>query len=80
MRLEPLLGVHLVGAEDRADLVVEDLGRGARQGAQPGVHQAEEVVVERLAEALRALGDFERGEAVHVDVGRGFLHRPATSM
>ncbi len=77
MRLEPLLGVHLVGAQDRAHLVVEDLGRGARQGAQPGVHQAKEVLIERLTESLRALGDFERGEAVHVDVGRGLLHRPA---
>ena len=77
MGLEPLLGVHLVGAQDRAHLVVEDLGRGARQGAQPGVHQAKEVLIEWLAESLRAFGDFERGEAVHVDVGRGFLHRPA---
>ena len=76
MRLEPLLGVDLVGAQHRADLVVEDLGRGAGQGAQPGVHQPPEVVGERLAEALGALGDLERGEAVDVDVGRGVLHRP----
>ena len=27
-------------------------------------------------EALRTLGDLERGEAVHVDVGRDLLHRP----
>ena len=74
--LEPLLGVDLVGAEDRPDLVVEDLGRGARQRAQPGVHQAAEVVGQRLAEALGALGDLERGEAVDVDVGRRLLHGP----
>ena len=38
--LEPLLGVDLVGAQHGADLVVEDLGRGAGQGRQPGVAQA----------------------------------------
>ena len=31
--VEPLLGVDLVGAQDGADLVVEDLGRGARQAS-----------------------------------------------
>jgi hypothetical protein len=35
--LEPLLGVDLVGADDGADLVVEDLGRGARQRLEPGL-------------------------------------------
>ena len=35
-----------------------------------------QVVGQRLAEALGALGDLERGEAVDVDVGRGVLHRP----
>ena len=38
--------------------------------------QAAQVVGERLAEALGALGDLERGEAVHVHVGRGVLHGP----
>ncbi len=77
---EPLLGVHLVGAQHRADFVVEDLGRGAGQGAQPGVHQPAQVVGERFAEALRAFGDLERGEAVDVDVGRRLFHGAATSM
>ena len=36
VRFEPLLGVDLVGADDRADLVVEDLGRGAGQRGEPG--------------------------------------------
>ena len=40
VRLEPLLGVDLVGADDRPDLVVEDLGRGARQRREPGVLRA----------------------------------------
>ena len=30
--IEPLFGVHLVRTDDGADLVVEDLGRRARQG------------------------------------------------
>ncbi len=34
VRLEPLLGVDLVGADDGAHLVVEDLGRRARQRLQ----------------------------------------------
>ena len=74
--LEPLVGRDLVGAEDGADVVVEDLGGGARQAAQPGVHEPAQVVGQRLAEALGALGDLEGGEAVDVDVGRGVLHGP----
>ena len=44
--------------------------------AQPGVHEATEVVGKRLVEPAGALGDLERGEAVHVDVGHRLLHRP----
>ena len=74
--VEPLLGVHLVGAEDRPHLVVEDLGRGTRQRRQPDVLQAPQVVGQRLAESLGTLGHLERGETMHVDVRRGFLHGP----
>ena len=74
MGVEPLLGVDLVRAQDLADLVVEDLRSGAGERPEPGVHHAAQVVGERLAVALRALGDLERGEAVHVDVGRRLLH------
>ena len=52
MCVEPLLGVHLVGAQDRAYFVVEDLGRGAGQRAQSGVHEPHQVLVERLSEPL----------------------------
>ena len=73
--LEPLLGVHLVGADDRPHLVVEDLGGGAGQRREPGVLREREVVAERHAEAAGALGDLERGEPVQVDGGRGRFHR-----
>ena len=43
---------------------------------RPGVHEPPQVVGERLAEPLGALGDLERGEPVDVDVRRGVLHRP----
>ena len=66
----------LSGQRIGPDLVVEDLGGGAGQRAQAGVHQPPEVVGERLAEPLGALGDLERGEAVDVDVGRRLLHGP----
>ena len=42
--LEPLRGVDLVGAELGADLVVEDLGRGAGQRAEAGLLQAAQEV------------------------------------
>ena len=38
--------------------------------------QAAEVVGQRLAEALGALGDLEGGEAVDVDLGRDLVHGP----
>ena len=75
MRLEPLLGVHLVGADDRAHFVVEDLGRGAGQRGEAGVLQRAQVVGERHVEPARAFGHLERGEAVHVDRRRDLLHR-----
>ncbi len=75
MRFEPLLGVDLVGAQDRSDLVVEDLRRGARQRGQAGILEPTQVGLEVLAEPLRALGHLERGEAVDVHVGHRRLHR-----
>ena len=72
--VEPFLGVDLVGAEQGPHVVVEDLGRGAGKGGEAGVHEASQVVGEGFAEALGAFGDLERGEAVDVDAGGGFLH------
>ena len=39
VHLEPLRGRDLVGADDRADLVVEHLGRGARERGEALVAQ-----------------------------------------
>ena len=68
--------VILSGQMRGADLVVEDLRSGARQRAQPGVHEPAQVVGQGLVEALGPLGDLEGGEAVDVDVGHGVLHGP----
>ena len=74
--LEPFVRRDLVGADDGAHLVVEDLGRGAREGGESGVLRFEEIVTQRHAEPARALGHLERGEAVHVDLGRDLFHGP----
>ena len=74
VRVEPLVGVDLVGADDRPHLVVEDLGRGARQRGEAGVLREGEVLGEVHVEPFRAFGDLERGEAVHVDARRRLLH------
>ena len=75
--LEPLVGVQLVGADDRADLVVQDLGGGPREGAESGVPEPEQVVAKRHVERRRALPDLERRKGVDVDLGHRFLHRAA---
>jgi len=56
-------------------LIIEDLGGGAGERREPGFLREREVVAQRHAEPARAFGDFERGEAVHVDGGSRFLHR-----
>ena len=68
VRLEPLLRVDLVRADDRADLVVEDLGRGTRQRRQTGGLGQGEVLTEIHPESTGAFGDLERGEPMDVDV------------
>src|SRR5438132_8898562 len=74
---EPLAGLDLVRADHRADLVVEDLGRRTRQGAQPGRFQLAQEVGHGAAERLGTLPDFERREGMDVDAGDRFLDRPA---
>ena len=70
MHLEPLRRRHLVGAQRAADVVVEDLGRGARQRAEARVAQPREVVAQRHLGGVRALPDLERRERVDVQVGQ----------
>ena len=68
VNLEPLLGRDLVGADERAHLVVEDLGGGAGERAEPEPPQALEIVLDRQAERGRALPDLERREGVDVQI------------
>ncbi len=75
VHLEPLRGRDLVGADDRAHLVVEDLGGRAGQRREPRVAQPREVVGQRQAERRRALPDLERRERVHVHLRHRVLDR-----
>ena len=74
---EPLAGLDLVGADHRADLIVEDLGRSAGQRAQSSRLQLAQEIGERAAESLGALPDLERREGVDVDVGHRLFDRTA---
>src|SRR3954471_22851433 len=77
VNVQPLLGVHLVRADDGPDLVVEDLGGRTRKRREAGVAQALEVVAQGYAEGSRALPDLEGGECVQVQFGQSLLDRPA---
>ena len=75
--VEPLRGRELVGADDRAHLVVEDFGRGARQRAEARALQLGQELRDRDAERRRALRDLERRERMDMDVGHRVLDRAA---
>src|SRR3954453_1978227 len=77
VNMQPLLGVHLVRADDGPDLVVEDLGGRTRKRREAGVAQALEVVAQGYAEGSRALPDLEGGERVQVELGQSLLDRTA---
>ena len=66
VHLEPLVGRHLVGADDRAHLVVEDLGGRARQRAEPEARRRSRYVASGEPERRGALPHLERGERVDV--------------
>ena len=68
---EPLLGVDLVGAQHGPHLVVEDLGRRARQGPEAGVTEEHQIVGQGHARTAGPFGHLESGEAVDVDGGGG---------
>ena len=75
--VQPALRRHLVGADDAAHLVVEDLGRGARQRTQARSLELLQKLADRQPERARAVRDLERRERVHVDVGHRFLRGTA---
>ena len=72
--LEPLCRRDLVGAQDPPHLVIEDLGRGARQRAEPRVLEAQQVVLQIPLGRRGSLPDLERRERVHVDRRYRVLH------
>ena len=73
---EPLFGRDLVRADDLPHLVVENLGRGPGQRAEPRLSQLREVVLECYLERRRPLPDLERRERVHVQAGNSVFDRP----
>ncbi len=74
---KPLLGRDLVGAEDVAHFVVEDLGRRAGQAAEAGLAQLGEVVRDRALERRGAVPDLERREGMDMHAGHRLAHRAA---
>ena len=66
--IEPLRRVHLVRADDRAHLVVQDLGGGARQGAEARGLELRKKGPDRQAKRRRALRHLQGREGVDVHV------------
>ncbi len=64
--IQPLRRRHLVGADDRAHLVVQHFGRGAGQRAEARVFQLGQEFRNRDAERCRSLRDLERREGMHM--------------
>ena len=75
MRIEPFLGIDLVGAQDGPNVVVEDLSCGAGQRCEPCLLEPSEVGDQIFIEPLGAFGDFECREAMHMHVRYRVLHR-----
>src|SRR5277367_2812102 len=66
--VEPLGRVHLVGADDGAHLIVQDLGGGARQGAQAGGLELRQKRPDWYSERRRALRDLQWRKGVNVHI------------
>ena len=56
--LKPLPGIDLVGAEDGANLVVENFRRCSRQGSETGVFEAAEKLQRGKVKCCRSLPHF----------------------
>ena len=75
--LKPLPGIDLVGAEDGANLVVENFRRCSRQGSETGVFEAGKKLQRRQVKCCRALPHFKRRKRVNVHIRHGRLDRAA---
>ena len=72
---EPLVCVHLVGADHLPHVVIENFSGGAGQAIEPRIDQPRQKLAHRQAQRLRAVGDFQRRERMYVDAGCGAFHR-----
>ena len=75
--LQPLFGIHLVRADDRANLIVEDLRRGPRQRAEAGFLEPRQEVAQRQAKRRRTLRHLQRREGMYVHIRQHRLDRAA---
>ena len=73
--LDPHRRGQLALGQDPADLVVEDLGGGARDGVQPGLAQAGQPLPDGQPTLGDAVGDLHRRERVHMHRRHPCLHR-----
>ena len=71
---DPLVRADLVRADQGADFRVEYLGRCTGQGREARRLQLRQIILQRQAQRLRAMGDFQRREGVDMNIGRGFTH------
>jgi len=70
MDFEPLIGVDLVGTQDLANVVIEDLGGRSGQRLEAGLLETSEVRDQVLLGAARAFKDFECAKGMDVDSRR----------
>ncbi len=72
--LQPLFGVDLVGTQDGPHFVIQYLGCGSRQGAEPRVLQLLQERLEIDTESRGALPHFQGRECVDMHLRHRFLH------
>ena len=72
--VDPCRGRQLALGEDPAHIVVEDLGRGARDRVKPRLAGRQQPFPRRQTGARRSVGDLHGAEGVQVDAGGRRLH------
>src|SRR5271157_1775557 len=77
--IEPLCRVHLVRADYGAHRVVQNLGGGARQGAQAGSLELRQKRPDWYSKRGRALRDLQWREGVNVHIRDRRLDGPANA-